>query len=185
MREVGKLRYQYREKRAALDRRNIDKQIAKAQKIISGTTVAKKAKFLAMTAQDKHLNQALIDKAIALVGIKGYVTNLDAPDEQIIGYYHQLWQVEQSFRMSKSDLKARPIFHHKREAIEAHLTVVLAALAIGRTIERRTGLTVKKFVKTLRPIRSGTVVINGKEYPAEAIIPPSVIPLLKLLRPGH
>jgi hypothetical protein len=62
--------------------------------------------------------------------------------------------------MSKSDLKARPIFHHTQEAIEAHLTVVMAALAIGRTIESKTGLSVKRFVKIVRTIRSGTVVIG-------------------------
>ena len=70
--------------------------------------------------------------------------------------------------MSKSDLKARPIFHHKRDSIEAHLTIVFAALAIGRMIEYRTGISIKRFVNTVRPIRSGIVIINGKEYLAEA-----------------
>jgi hypothetical protein len=81
--------------------------------------------------------------------------------------------------MSKHDLRARPVFHHQQVAIEAHLTVVMAALAIGRVVERKTGMSPKKIVKTLRPIRSGTVVIAGKEYPAAAEIPASVAPLLK------
>ena len=135
--------------------------------------------------KDKQLNQKLIDKAKALVGVKGYVTNLFIPDEQIIASYHQLWHIEQSFRMSKSDLKARPIFHQKRDSIEAHLTVVLAALAIGKLIENRTGISIKRFVNSLRPIRSGTVLINTKEYPAEADIPPYVIPLIRKLNAGH
>jgi len=42
----------------------------------------------------------------------------------VIAAYHDLWQAEASFRMTKSDLRARPVFHHEREAIEAHLTVV-------------------------------------------------------------
>lgn len=183
--ENQRIVYQYRAKRAALDLRNIDKQIAKAEKIVKGKIPASKAKFLTVKAKEKRLNQALIDKARALVGIKGYVTNLDIADEQVISCYHQLWQVEQSFRMSKSDLKARPIFHRKRDAIEAHLTVVLAALAIGRKIEHCTGLSLKRFIKTMRPIRSGTVVINGKEYIAEAIIPSSVASMLEKLRLGH
>jgi transposase len=179
--------YQYRAKRAALDLRNIQKQIEKAEKIIKGTTTAKRAKFLSIKTKEKGLNQALVDKAKTLAGIKGYVTNLPATaasNKQVIAYYHQLWHVEQSFRMSKSDLKARPIFHHQQEAIEAHLTVVMAALAIGRIVEKRTGLSIKKLVKTLRPIRSGTVVIADKEYPAEAEIPASVAVLLRKLR-GH
>jgi hypothetical protein len=178
--------YQYRAKRAALDRRNIKKQIDKAERIVNGTTTAKRAKFLSVTTNSKQLNQVLIDKAYALVGIKGYVTNLNKPDQQIISYYHQLWHVEQSFRMSKSDLKARPIFHHKRDSIEAHLTIVLTALAICKTIENRTDMSIRKLVKTLRPIRNGVVVVNGKEYPAKAVIPPHVKSILeKLYIAGH
>lgn len=183
--EGQRIIYQYREKRAALDRRNIEKQIAKAEKIASGKAPTKKAKFLTVTTKERKLNLALIDKAKALVGIKGYVTNLDTPDEQIIAYYHQLWNVEASFRMSKSDLKARPIFHHKRDSIEAHLTIVFAALAISRVIEHDTGLSIKQFVKTLQPIRSGIVTINGAEYLAGAAIPPAVAEILHRLRAGH
>ncbi len=177
--------YQYREKRAALDLRNIEKQISKAEKIINGNLVDKKAKFLSIKMKEKKLNQTLIDKAKMLAGIKGYVTNLAVPDEQVITSYHQLWHVEQSFRMSKSDLKARPIFHHKRDSIEAHLTVVLAALAIGKLIENSAGMSIKRFVRTLRPIRSGVVLINSKEYEAEAEISTEVKSLIRKLRSGH
>ncbi len=177
--------YQYRKKRAALDLHNIEIQVAKAEKIISGKTAARKTKFLSVLTKEKKLNQTLIDKARALAGIKGYVTNLSISNKQAIASYHQLWYVEQSFRMSKSDLKARPIFHHKRDSIEAHLTIVLAALAIGRTIEYLTGISIKRFVKTVRPIRTGIVTINGNEYLAEAEIPPEVKPLLRKLRTGH
>ena len=47
----------------------------------------------------------------------------------MIGAYHRLWHSEKSFRMSKHDLRARPIYHRKRDSIEAHLSVVFAALA--------------------------------------------------------
>jgi hypothetical protein len=87
--------------------------------------------------------------------------------------------------MSKSDLKARPIFHQTRDPIEAHLTVVLAALAIGRMIEYRTGISIKRFVNTIRPIRSGIVIINGREYPAEAEISPELLALMCKLQTGH
>jgi transposase len=177
--------YQYRQKRAALDLRNIEKQITKAEKIIKGITTGKKAKFLSVKTKEKKLNQALIDKAKILAGIKGYVTNLAVPDEQVIASYHQLWHVEQSFRMSKSDLKARPIFHHKRDSIEAHLTIVLAALAIGKVIESQTGISIKRFVRTLRPVRSGVVLINGKEYQAEAEISTDIKALIRKLQTGH
>src|SRR5271157_2315686 len=127
--------YQYRAKRAALDLRNIEKQVAKAKKVLNGQIPFHKTKFLSIKAKNKLLNQKMIDKAYALAGIKGYVTNLDIPDEEVIDYYHQLFHVEATFRMAKSDLKARPIYHRKRDAIEAHLTIVLTALAISKNIE--------------------------------------------------
>jgi len=68
-------------------------------------------KFLTIQTTSKQLNQKLIDKTRVLSGIKAYVTNLDIPDEGVIVYFHQLFQVEDSFRMSKSDLKARLIYH--------------------------------------------------------------------------
>jgi len=177
--------YQYRAKRAAIDKRNIEKQIAKAEKVVHGEAAATKAKFLTLKAKTKQINQALVDKAYALAGIKAYVTNLEIPNQQVIDYYHQLFQVEASFRMAKSDFKARPIFHRKRDSIEAHLTIVLASLAMGRNIESKTGLSIKQFVKTLRPVRSGIVIINGKEYPAKEIVPESVQAILQNLRSGY
>jgi hypothetical protein len=56
--------------------------------------------------------------------------------------------------MSKSDLQARPIYHRKRDSIEAHLTIVFAALAVGRWIETQTGWSIRKFVKTARRYRT-------------------------------
>ena len=166
--------YQYRAKRAALDLRNIEKQVAKAEKVISGQIPTSRTKFLSLKTKTKQLNQRLIDKAYALAGIKGYVTNLNIPDEDVIAYYHQLFQIEATFRMAKSDLKARPIFHRKRDSIEAHLTVVFAGLAISRNIEYKTGMSIKQFVKLLRPFRSGIISINGKEFLAEPEIPKPV-----------
>lgn len=177
--------YQYRAKRAALDLRNIEKQVSKAMKAINGQIPASRMKFVSVSPKSKQLNQKLIDKARALAGIKGYVTNLDIPDEEVIACYHQLFQIEATFRMAKSDLRARPIYHRKRDSIEAHLTIVLAALAISRRIEHQTGISIKQFVKLLRPIRSGIVTINGKEVLAEPDVPETVKKLLFRLSSGH
>ncbi len=80
---------------------------------------------------------------------------------EVIGSYHDLWHVEQSFRMSKTDLAARPIFARTRDAIEAHLTIVFTALAVSRTVQNRTGLSIRRFLRTLKPLRSATIEING------------------------
>jgi hypothetical protein len=97
-----------------------------------------------------------------VAGLKGYVTNLDATAEFVIDAYHRLFQIEKSFRMSKHDLRARPIYHHhKRESIEAHLTVVFAALAVGRWIEDQTGWSIKKFIRTARRYRTVTIRVDA------------------------
>ena len=72
----------------------------------------------------------------------------------MIGSYHRLFEIEKSFRMSKSDLQARPIYHRKRDSIEAHLTIVFAALAVSRWIEAQTSWSIRKFVKTARRYRT-------------------------------
>ena len=74
--------------------------------------------------------------------------------EFVIGSYHQLFQIEKSFRMAKSDLQARPVYHRTRDSIEAHLTIVLAALAVSRWIEAATSWSIRKFVKTTRRYRT-------------------------------
>lgn len=185
--------YQYKAKRAKLDLSNIDKQINKAKKVIHGQLPLKKMPFLTLTGTTKPiLNQQLIIEHKLRAGIKGYVTSLPSPKEdkygvppqEIIDAYHQLFQVEKSFRMSKSDLKARPIFHHKVESIKAHLTIVFAALAIARLIERRTSLSIKKFVRKLRIIQGGMVKIKNKLYQTEPIIPENIKLLEAKLR-GH
>src|SRR4051795_69814 len=153
--------YQYRAERARRTLRGIDEQVAKAERAVAGTTPVKRNRFVQLTGGTRKVNRALETKARALAGIKGYVTNLAAcPDgtpisaEFVIDAYHQLFQIEKSFRMSKHDLQARPIYHRQRDSIEAPLSIVFAALAISRWIEDRTGSSIKKFVKTARRYRT-------------------------------
>ena len=91
--------------------------------------------------------------------------------------------------MVKSDLRARPVFHHQRDAIDAHLTVVFAALAIARYLTATTGVSIKKIVRTLRPLRSAVISINGNEITADPVITPEARELLDRLPPitatGH
>jgi hypothetical protein len=153
--------YQYRHDRARRTLRGIDEQVAKAEKAVAGQVPVKRNRFIRLSGGSRTVNRELEAKARALAGLKGYVTNLAAcPDgtpvtpEFVIGAYHQLFQIEKSFRMAKSDLQARPIYHRTRDSIEAHLTIVLAALAVSRWIEHQTGWSIRKFVKTARRYRT-------------------------------
>jgi len=153
--------YQYRADRARRTLRGIGEQVAKAAKAVAGLAPVKRNRFIALDGAAKSVNRELEAKARDLAGLKGYVTNLAAcPDggpvtaDFVIGSYHQLWNIGKSFRMSKSDLQARPVYHRKRDSIEAHLTIVFAALAVSRWIEARTGWSIRKFVKTARRYRT-------------------------------
>jgi hypothetical protein len=71
--------------------------------------------------------------------------------------------------MATSDLAARPIYHRTKDSIEAHLTIVFAALAVSRWIEDTTGWSIKKFVKTMRRYR--TIHIQAGEHTITAADP--------------
>lgn len=179
--------YQWSFKRYQRDNKTINLQIARAEKVAQGKTSLKTARFLKVGGAKKELNQATIDRARQLAGLKGYVTNLPKAmmtGAQVISSYHDLWKVEASFRMTKSDLKARPVFHHRRESIEAHLTVVFAALAITRYLTAATGVSIKKIVQTLRNVRSATVEINGQHLTLDPKMPAEAQHLIDAIK-GH
>jgi len=180
--------YQWSFKRSKRDDKAINAQIARAEKIAAGKAPLARTRFLKVTGASKELDQATIDRARQLTGLKGYVTNLDPAvmhGAAVIAAYHQLWQVEASFRMTKSDLRARPIFHHEREAIDAHLTVVFAALALSRHLQNRTGVTIKKLVQTLRTARSATIETNGQRMTLAPELTSSARAILDRLETGH
>ena len=152
--------YTYKADRARRTLHGIDEQVAKAAKAVAGLAPVKRNRFIQLEGAVKSVNRDLEEKARTLAGIKGYKTNLAAtPDGEpvtadfVIGSYHRLFEIEKSFRMSKSDLQARPVYHRKRDSIEAHLTIVFAALAVSRWIEAQTGWSIRKFVKTARRYR--------------------------------
>jgi hypothetical protein len=64
-------------------------------------------------------------------------------------------------------LAARPAFHHSKASISAHLTIVFAALAVGHWIETTTGLSLRRFIRTLRPIRQNEIDVAGHSIVAE------------------
>ena len=175
--------YQYRADRAKRTLKGIDQQIAKAERAVAGQAAVKRNRFVQLTGATKTINRSLETKARALAGLKGYVTNLEAPTaEYVLGAYHQLWQIEKSFRMSKTDLRARPIYHHKRDSIEAHLTIVMAALAVSRWLERATGWSIARFVKTLRRYHTVTIQAGDQTITAADPLPGDAQQALARLR---
>ncbi len=165
----------YSAKRAARDIKTLALQEDRAKAVVAGDKTARAPRFVKTTNAGRSLDEASLARARRLVGLKGYVSNIPAalmPAGEVIASYHDLWHVEQSFRMSKTDLAARPMFVRTRDAIEAHLTIVFTALAVSRTVQGRTGLSLRRVLRTLRPLRSATVEING----VITTIPPALGP---------
>ena len=175
-------------KRFARDNRTLTAQENRARDVISGAKSARTPRFVKHRDGNPALDEKALARARKLAGLKGYVTNLPvsvmSPGE-VISRYHDLWQVERSFRMSKTDLAARPMFVRRKDAIEAHLTIVFTALAVAREAQDRTGLAIRSMIRQLRPLRSATIAVNG----AVQVFPPAVSPgqqeILDRLRNGR
>lgn len=145
----------YSNTRAVKDRRDREKQIEKAKAGINKRKALHRYKFLKLKGKNQYqLNIGLIEKATKLEGLKGYITNaLALSTSEVIEKYSELWQVEKAFRMSKSDLKARPIFHTLKESIWAHLTIVFTALVVARQMELTTGKSIRFVINTLNQVK--------------------------------
>ena len=129
------------------------------------------------------MNSELIQKDELLDGIKGYYTNLENMDNQlIVDRYHDLWKIEKAFRIAKSDLLARPIFHRKRANIEVHILIVFVSLCVAKSLELYSGLSVKKIKDLIWDILDIKLKddLTGKTFTKRIdVIPQRAIEILK------
>lgn len=140
-----KLVITYSDDRAKKDRYNRDKGIRKLQKHIARGRLTKASinnrgynKFLKLEGTiSVTLNQEKLQQDLLWDGLKGYITNSQLNKEQIIENYQHLWQIEKAFRIAKSDLKIRPIYHRLQRRIEAHICISFAAYKLYKELERQ------------------------------------------------
>lgn len=159
--ENGYLICSYSSVRYRKDRYEMEKQIEKAKQVIAKPSKGKKMKFIQTKEQKIQLNEALIGKTQKLLGIKGYYTNLEASvadNKVIMERYHELYKVEQAFRISKNDLQTRPIFHFKEQPIKLHILVCFMALVVSKHIELRTGISIRKFIDESKKVVDGEIL---------------------------
>ena len=152
----------------------MEKQIIKAQTIIKSPSKNIKAKFVKAHNEELKLNEELIQKTAKLLGVKGYYTDLDEEElstNKVIERYHELYKVEQAFRVAKSDLETRPIFHYKEDPVKLHLLICFLALVISKHIEIKTGISIRRFnteakkvtdAKMLNKLTRKEVIVKGK-----------------------
>lgn len=182
----GDLICSFSEKRYAKDKREMEKQIKKAEEFLKNPKDVKRTKFL--KSSDKKIyaiNNSLIEKTKLLLGIKGYYTNLDASvsDETIISHYHNLWHVEQAFRVAKNDLESRPIFHFKEDAIRVHMLICFMALAVSKYMEIKTDKSLQQIIHSLKQVTDARLLntLTGKEIAMRTKIPDEVKNILEKL----
>ena len=134
----------YSDKRAAKDAYNRQRGLKRLEKRI------KSGKLTKSNINNRGYNKYLkLDGEISIEidydkfnqdqqwdGLKGYITNTKLNDKEVIENYQNLWHIERAFRMSKTDLRIRPIYHHLRHRIEAHICISFAAYTIYKELER-------------------------------------------------
>jgi transposase len=139
----------------------MEKQIEKAKQVIEKPSKRKKMKFTQTKEQKMELNEALIEKTKKLLGLKGYYTNLEESvidNKTVIERYHELYKIEQAFRISKNDLQTRPIFHFKEQPIKLHILICFMALVVSKHIELKTGISIRRFIDESKKIVDGEIL---------------------------
>lgn len=133
------------EKRAKKDKYNREKGLKRLEKSIKTGKLTKSSinkrgynKFLEMDGQVQiKINSDKIKDDEKWDGLKGYLTNSTLSNEQILQNYKQLWLIEKAFRIAKTDLKIRPVYHYKQRRIEAHICLNFIAYKVYKELERQ------------------------------------------------
>lgn len=135
----------YTEERARKDAYNREKGIRRLEKAYHRGTLTKDNinkrgynKFLKMEGDVKvTINYEKLEIDAKWDGLKGCLTNTNIPVNDVYAAYHNRWHVERAFRISKSKLEMRPVFHFTRRRIEAHVCICFVALKVYKELERR------------------------------------------------
>ena len=174
--DKGFLICSFSKKRYNKDKHEMKKQIDKAKQLLQQPSKIKKVKYLKTEDSKAILNEALIEKTKKLLGIKGYYTDIEArvvDNVTIIKRYHQLYRVEQAFRVSKHDLRTRPIFHFKSDSIQLHILVCFMALVVSKHIEITTQISIRAFITQCKKITDARLInlLNNKEVKMRVPVP--------------
>lgn len=150
-RDSTRLIVAYSDQRAQKDARNREKGLLRLEQKVRTGRLTKQSinnrgynKFLVLEGEVRvRIDPTKVQEDRQWDGLKGYLTNTPLRAEKVIEHYSQLWQIERAFRISKTDLRIRPIYHYRHRRIEAHLCIAFAAYAIYKELEgllRKQGL---------------------------------------------
>lgn len=135
----------YSKKRAKKDAHNRERGLKRLERLLQTGKLTKANlnnrgynKYLKMEGDVViSIDQDKFDRDARWDGLKGYQTNTQLSDKEVITNYQELWRIEKAFRISKNELKIRPIYHRVRNRIEAHLCLSFAAYKVYKELERQ------------------------------------------------
>lgn len=178
--------------RAKKDKNNRQKLIEKLkQRLKDKKQTVKKSKYLVWEDSGKiaGLDYEKINDDERYDGLKGYITNLIeiAQPKEIIDQYHNLWKVEKAFRMSKSDLAERPIFHRLDKRIRSHLLLCFCSLLVMKEAENvltKKTISLAKAIEIIEKVGEGEAHLGKITLPIESGVDQEVKEILSLVE-GH
>lgn len=188
--EHGELICAFSSKRYRKDKADMDAQVKKARALILKGEPGKRAKFVRKENNTYFFDDELYAKTQSLLGLKGYYTNIPPStlcDADLIARYRDLWRVEASFRMSKNDLAARPIFHRREDSIKAHLLICFVALAMGKHIELTTKRSLHAVKNILWSVTDAHIAdtASGETFTLQSELSPDAREIIKKLRVSY
>lgn len=139
-----KLIVSYSDKRAAKDGHNRKRGLERLEKQVKSGKLTKDSinkrgynKYLKIKdTVEVEIDYKKFEEDKSWDGLKGYITNTKLKPNEVIENYRNLWHIEKAFRMSKTDLRVRPIYHRLRKRIEAHICISFTAYTIYKELER-------------------------------------------------
>lgn len=168
--ELLRIIIHYSETRAHKDAHNRNKGMERLKKLLASGKLTKKHinnkgynKYLKLEGEVKIIiDEEKFKDDSKWDGLKGYLTNTGLAKETVIAFYRQLWQIEKTFRITKTDLRVRPIYHFKRQRVEAHICISFAACKLYKELERQlkekqSGLSAEKALDILKTIFGLTI----------------------------
>jgi transposase len=184
----GRLIVTYSSKRARNDHRNREKGLKRLEKKLASGKLSKKHinnrgynKYLKLSGDihvsidyDKFSDDGVWD------GLKGYVTNTRLSKNKVIENYSQLWHIEKAFRISKTDLRIRPIYHRLKRRIEAHICICFTAYAVYKELERtlqlnKINLSPEKAIQEIKDIRQLNYILPKSKAVKTKLLKPTSI----------
>lgn len=140
-----KLIVTYSDSRAKKDGHNREKGLRRLEKLVKSGRLTKASinnrgynKYLKLDGKiSVAIDREKFEQDTKWDGLKGYLTNASLSNDEILENYEQLWQIEKAFRIAKTDLKIRPIYHRKQKRIEAHICLTFTAYKVYKELERQ------------------------------------------------